>query len=346
MATNQSGGRSAGSWMGKLYGSATEAKEVAAFDKARRSVAQNILNPKEVVGEYDAGRVLMTTLGGEVRPISADDLAVFRQNIRTVQRHFKGGIRARQVLDMSLPVDRERAQREIRMAVPASASNGRVRFVTNAGPDSNVSRHHVAVEFMSYGAAASAGAKNPKQAASWLRKQPLKFDCDCGRHTYWFRYISTIGSFNAGRAETGFPKIRNPNLHGVGCKHVLRVMAEIESSGTVLLFLTRLLERARNSDENKAVLRQTQKEAEEAAKKGRVRDIKTTEDRRKAAAIARERRAVLASSSKAPKPKKPTAATRRAKPASAGFNAAQIALFKSMGLSDEQIALAAAAGSK
>lgn len=346
MATKQTGGRSAGSWMGKLYGSATEAKEAAAFDKARRSIAQNILNPKEVVGEYDAGRVLMTTIGGEVRPINADDLAAFRKNIKTVQRHFKGGIRARQVLDMSLPIDMERARREIRMAVPASASNGRVRFVTNAGPNSKVSRHHVTVEFMSYGAASSAGTKDPKQAANWLRKQPLKFDCDCERHTFWYRYISTIGSFNAGRAETGFPKIKNPNLHGVGCKHVLRVMAEVESSGTVMLFLTKLLERARNSDDNKAVLRQTQKEAEEAAKKGRVRDIKTTADRKQAAAIAKERRAVLTAASKTPKPKKPTAATRRAKPTASGFNAAQIALFKSMGLSDEQIALAASAGSK
>lgn len=339
-------GRSATSWLGKLSGSVGESKELAALEKAQRAVARNILNPNEVTGSYDAGRVLLTTIGGQARPITAEDLAVFRQNIQTVQRRLKGGIRARQVLDMSLQIDRERAQREIRMAVAASAANGKVRFVTNAGPNSDVPRHHVTVEFLSYGAAASAGAKSTKQAAGWMRKQPLKFDCDCGRHRYWYRYISTIGGFNAGRPETGFPKIRNPRLVGVACKHVLRVMAEVESSGAVLQFLTKLLDRARQSDDNKAVLRQAQKEAEEAAKKSRSRDIKTTADRQKAAAAARERRAMISATNGSTKPKRPAPATRKAKPAAAGFSAAQIALFKQMGLTDEQIALAAAAGNK
>lgn len=332
----------AGTWLGKLAGSANEAKARAAAEKAERLAAPNILRPNEVTGEYDAGRVLMTTLGGEVRPISADDLAVFRQNIRTVQRHFKGGIRARQVLDLSWKDDRDRAQSQIRHAVPASASNGRVRFVTSAGPDSKVSRHHVTVEFMSYGAAVSAGTKTPLQAANWLRKQPLKFDCDCERHTFWFRYVSTIGGFNAGRAETGFPKIRNPRLTGVGCKHVLRVMAEIESSGTVALFLSKLITRARANDDGRATVRQTQKDAEaQLAANKRSRAILTTEDRKRAAAAARERRGMAKAAASTPKPKKSTAATRRM---AGGMNKAQLALLAKMGLSEQQIAAIAAAG--
>lgn len=334
-----------GGWLGKLAGAAGEANKRAAAEKAERLAAPNILRPNEVTGEYDAGRVLMTTIGGEIRPLTADDLAAFRRNIQTTQKRLKGGITARKVLDLSWADDRKRAQSQIRQAVPMSASNGRVRFVTSAGPDSKVSRHHVTVEFMSFGASVSAGSKTPLQAAGWLRKQPLKFDCDCERHTFWFRYVSTIGGFNAGRAETGFPKIRNPRLTGVGCKHVLRVMAEIESAGTVALFLSKAITRARASDDGRATVRQTQKDAEaQLAANKRPRDIKTTADRKQAAAAARDRRALArAVASAQTLPKKPTAASRRMASAS-GLNKAQLAMLSRMGLTESQIAAITAAG--
>ncbi len=77
----------------------------------------------------------------------------------------------------------------------------------------------------------SAALGNPRPSAKvsyYLTKSYLKFDCDCGRHRFWYRYISTIGGFNAGRDETGFPKIRNPQLTGVACKHVLRTLTAIQ----------------------------------------------------------------------------------------------------------------------
>lgn len=332
-------------WLGKIGGSASEAKTLAEIDRAQRAAATGILNPNDVAGSFDAGRVLLTTIGGKVRPITADDLALFRQNIRKVQNKLQGGIRARQVLDLSLPIDRERAQREIKVSVPSFANGSLVRFITNAGPDSDVSRHHVLIDFLSFNAAVSAGARTPKQTANWLRKQPLKFDCDCGRHRFWYRYISTIGGFNSGRPETGFPKIRNPRLVGVGCKHVLRTMAEIESSGSVLAFLAKLIERARSSENNKATLRMAQKEAEKAATK-RARDIRTTQDRKKINEAAKRRRELEKALAETKAPARKTQSTRRSKPSETGFTAAQIALFKQMGLTDAQIEMAAAAGRK
>lgn len=331
---------SVASFIGKLHGSASEAKSRAAADAAQRKSAgvaprSIILRPDEVHGEYDAARVLTTTLGGVHRPITTDDLASFRQNIRTVQRSLKGGIRVRQVLDLSLPSDRERARSQIHMAVPAIANNGKVRFVTSAGPDSDVSRHHVTVEFLGFGAAASAGRSSAKQMAAFIRKEPIKFDCDCGRHRYFLRYISTIGGFNAGRAETGFPKITNPRLVGVACKHVLRVMAEIESSAGVLNFLTKLIERSRASDDSNARLRNTQKDAEALAEKQgkRVRDIKTSDDRQKDRDAARARKALSDALKKAPPPKKKAASTRKA---SATDKAAAL-LAKQFNMTPEQL---------
>lgn len=321
-------------WLGKIRGHVKEAREHFAQDKKEREEAgrlprdQNIiLTEREVRGEWDANRVLMTTLGGRVRPITADDLATFRQNMRTAQRHFKnrkGGITARQIIDLasSRPLhytsaggpgdqgryrsDLDKARGEITTAVPVSAVNGEIRFLTNAGKDSKVSRHTVIVRLNAFDEAAAMIAatetkdrKTPRQAANWLRKQPLAFDCDCERHRYFFRYLATIGGFEAGRKETGYPKIRNPGLQGVACKHVLRVMAELESSGTVLSFLEKHLARV---SEYKARTTITQKQAEKALEKRGATRIKTSEQRKLEAQRAKERRA-MTRKTKTQKPK-------------------------------------------
>lgn len=261
----------------KLRGSASEARERAGEDQRQRQAATHILKPSEVSGDYDAGRMLMTTLGGQVRPITSDDLAMFRHNARVAGQRFQGGITSRQVIDMSLAGDRDRARRQITMAVATAARGVRgrnrqvsaleVRFVTNAGPDSDVNRHHVTVEFTGYQTAIASGAESPKRAAARLRKEGVRFDCDCGRHRYWFRYIATLGRYNAGRPETGFPKIRNPKLNGIACKHVLRVMSEIEGGSAVQAFLTRAIEKGRQNEDGSGHIRQQQKEAERLAEK-------------------------------------------------------------------------------
>lgn len=266
-------------WLGKIHGSAKDAKARASSDAGQRKAAGDspksvILNANDVQGEYDAYRALKTTLGGEPVNITIDHIRAFQHNIRTVKNKFKAGIRARQVIDLSLKDDIKRSNEQIRMAVPVTAGKepgtgggSLVRFMTNAGPDSDVTRHHVLVNFMDFSQIASSGAHgDARKSADKLRKQPLKIECTCGRWRFWFRYIATIGGFNAGRDETGFPKIRNPGLSGVACKHILRVMHEVESSPSVLTFLERLIQKARDKDDNKVNIRNSQKDAEAQAK--------------------------------------------------------------------------------
>lgn len=327
-----SGGSSPSGWLPKLRGSASDQKARAAEDAAtRRAAAESpksvILNARDVQGEYDAHRMLMTTMGGQVRALTHDDLAQFRHNVRIAQNRYKGGIRARQVLDLSLPDDRARANEQIRIAVPVAAHGSRVRFMTNAGPDSDVSHHHVIVDFLSYASAASGARGDGKKSAAWMRKEPLRIECDCGRWRYWFRYIATIGKFNAGRDETGYPKVRNPNLHGVACKHILRVMAEVESSPSIQNFLARLIDKARAQDNNRVSVQMSQEEAEKLAGKpaSRIRDVEATMRQRQRA---RERAALVRAAKKAtpPPPKRKATATRRAVQASAKTLAAQFGM--------------------
>ncbi len=278
-------------WFGKVSGLVKETKAHFANDARERAAAgklpksQNIiLNEKEVQGYWDVTRVLETTLNGR-HQITADDLAAFRQNMRVAQKRFGGGagITARQVINLAggkpleylhpkdgMDSDIDKARREITRCLAVSAANRTVRFITNASPESDVQRHVVIVDFLAYEEACARLAsmykpteKDCRKLADWMRKQKLAFDCDCGRHRYFFRYIASIGGFAAGRKETGYPKIRNPGLNGVACKHVLRVMSEIERSGLVLRFLTKHL---MNSSEYKASTRLTQKQTEQEAK--------------------------------------------------------------------------------
>lgn len=250
----------------KVAGSVTIAKAIAKADQARRNNAATLLNPSEVRGEYDANRMLSTTLGGVKRLMTHDDLAAFRKNASIAGKKFVGGITARQVIDQSLSVDRDRARKEITWAIPAFGSmnqkgNLAVRFNTDASGKHGASRHYVQVEFIGFQTAITSGAHAPLKAARLMAQEKIRFDCDCGRHTFWYRYISTIGNFNAGRAEAAYPKIRNPNMAGVGCKHVLRVMAQIEGDSYVLQFLARAIENVRKKGE-KARTQTSQKDAD------------------------------------------------------------------------------------
>lgn len=352
--------------LGKIKGHIGEAKSRAKADRIEREAAENhpksiILTKREVQGEWDASRVLMTTIGGAPRPITVNDLAQFRHNMRMAQKNFNGdGITARQVIDLasSKPMpgagpdtDIDRARKQITMAVPVSAFNNEIRFITNAGPDSDVNRHHVLVRFNAFSEAANKlmastakERKDPKQTANWLRKQKLAFDCDCGRHRYWFRYISTIGNFNAGRKELGFPKVRNPNLKGVACKHVLRVMSEVESSTSVLNFLARHMEKLRDSQDNTARHQIKQKEHEEDLKKkanSRANPIKTSDQRAAERKRAKERESLhKKAKQKIPRVERKPAATRKIEAAIAAgkLSDSDLAVLRRLGFTDRQIA--------
>jgi len=237
--------------VGRIHGHVTESKDIYGFDVRQRGNAKGILSPDNI-GENVAVGELFTTLGGKPRVITTEDLKQFRNRIGQLKRRstlqkMKGGIRVAQIIKLSDKSpnmfggvaeygDIERSNAQIKKAVPASSNKGLMRFITNAGGTTpNVTRHHVNIRFMSYGQAVSMPADKPnsRKIAKWLANEPIRFECDCGRHKYWFRYIAGVGGWGEGRIETGFPKIRNPKLMGVACKHVLRVARELMTSRNV-----------------------------------------------------------------------------------------------------------------
>lgn len=349
-------------WIGKVRGHVAEAKRLQEQHRAERERAEKaersvILTKNDVQGDFDAGRVLFTTLGGKLRPLTVSDLAAFRRNMNTARQVLGGrvdGITAKQVIDLSssnplryknpdienAASDLEKARKEIHFAQALSASNGLIRFVTNASKDSKGSRHHVTVDLLAFGQAVSKLAayetgdkKGIKTVARWLRDQKLAFECDCGRHRYYFRYVATVGGFSHGRAEWGFPKINNPDMRGVACKHVIRVMSELKSSSVMLDFLARHLTKVQASPKSKASMQVTQKDAEAAAETAKKRQILTTDQRNERNQRERQKRAVAAASKSAKRlPEKSRPARQKALERTiagvAAGNAAQVAAFR------------------
>ena len=272
---------------GKIRGSASEAKRIFAEAEAQRLAATSILRPEAISGLSDPVSTLITTINGESRYITREDLIAFERNInrikiRSGKHKLQQGIRAQQVIAMAAPspnmigrnqrapnTDMGRANSEIKTAILLSAQKGLLNFRTNASGKSLdkhgrvVTKHFVNIRLASYPEAATMPRKpeDTGKVAAWLLNEPLKFECDCGRHTYWYRYMASIGGWCEGRLETGYPKERNPNLRGVACKHVLRVMRELVSNRFVKMKVVDMLK----SDAGKTK-RTTQKEADRIIK--------------------------------------------------------------------------------
>ncbi|RYF74207.1 MAG: hypothetical protein EOO22_07475 [Comamonadaceae bacterium] len=195
-----------------------------------RRQATTILQPGEVSGGLSPARLLTTTLGGTARPITPNDLAQFRLAVEKLGTKARRGLSAKEALSLSTAASIERAKKEISYSLPVRLQAGKLHFVTDSGPQSKVTRHHVHLEFAQY-SAALARPGTPALAAQWLCKEsPLRFECECGHFRFFLRYVASAGGWVSGRHESGFPKLTNPTLDGAACKHLIRVMTDVQLS--------------------------------------------------------------------------------------------------------------------
>lgn len=262
--------------IGKLSGSTKAAAELFKAEQEHRDTAKNIL---ELTGNkaqrWRAAKVLKTTIGAgdfsQPRPITKEDLAILEKRIRELGNRVERGVTANEVLSFSRDKDKERAKKEIFTAVPLTIKGGIIHFITNASLQSKDTRHNVMIQLYDYEKVMQFGT--PLQAAKTAAQGNLLIDCDCGRHQFWYRFIVTRMGANYGRAELGVPKIRNPMLTGIGCKHILRVMAELNSSIVIHKRIALAIEYDRKILADKTrrnqqkTIRLTEKEAKELSQK-------------------------------------------------------------------------------
>lgn len=261
----------ADSWLGKVKGHVGEAKDRFSADKKQREEAEKspksiILTKQEVQGEWDANRVLMTTIGGGSRRITSDDLATFRHNMRMAQSRFKGGkgITARQVIDMasSQPLsyvsanpneassDIDKARKEITSGIPVSAHNGMVRFITNAGKDSDVTRHHVVVMFNAFDEAGHKLAAQITTVSTTVGGNTADiselFTSVNGLGVQW-AIQGYVGGSYGGLVFTGVKK-----ADGTGASFLLEIQSNVIINGDLLVTGTVYNEKLNNSAVSRA----------------------------------------------------------------------------------------------
>lgn len=253
-----------------------------AINRERESVKQGILDQPRMnqmkkqqdIGFFD---LMKTSLGNEISPqgllrqITPEDLEVLAKKARGLLGKYRGGILPSQVINAALPIDRQRASTEIPWAHPTHAryipQSGSlvVSFTTAASGKYKEKSHFVTVEFCEfhsitgYFLAPDAPKTQAQEDVKRLKNSLIKFNCDCGRHTYWYRFIASVGNFAyigtnpLGRKEGGFPKIRNPQLKGIACKHVLRTMQALNSKGTYDFLMKAVLKQYKTADAEKTI---------------------------------------------------------------------------------------------
>lgn len=85
-------------------------------------------------------------------------------------------------------------------------------------------------EWESYMADASGAVRSYELATKKACAGRISIACDCGDHQYRYRYMATLGNYAiAPPKEFAFPKITNPELTGLACKHVIKAMTMMQS---------------------------------------------------------------------------------------------------------------------
>lgn len=144
--------------------------------------------------------------------------------IKLYMKHYSSGVTVKNALDHSLPIDIERAKTQLRAFYIRTLAGGTFKFVVKASGLYAATSHevHIKWEIDNYDL-----NKNPKDI---FLNAPIKAQCSCGRHTYYYRYLWTVARSSLGLQEHRYPEVRNKDLDGMCCKHMIRVMKAIHAA--------------------------------------------------------------------------------------------------------------------
>lgn len=336
----------------KALSEAKRSFEQADLIRQTAGVEGKLLKPDDILsGVADAGklfRYLTAMPNGQLRPITLEDIKHFDRLRGKLRAQWKDGIRAKDIVDMaSVRVpgqnqsDLRKAQEQIHTAVPYATVGGEVRFSVNSGPNSDRPRHYVTIKLLNFGAVVASPVEAEKLVKT-VTGGPLQIGCDCGQFRFVFAYIATSGGFGLpSHRETAFPKLKNPTLSGVACKHIVKVASMLQQSPTIKTYIAKLIERERDKTQTKMARVRKEDQAKVQAdlrqESYRQKRIATTETKRAERKRWAESRALRNAATMAPKQKKTTSASRRA------IDKAAALLAKEFGLTaDEVLALLAA----
>ncbi len=221
-----------------------DARGQRAEARGKRKEAVGLLTPALFRKHIKSGKDLVLDYGrqGATVTYTVDDLKRFveaKERADTSFRPETRGVPLAQLESASREADRQRSQ-EVKSALLYKMSGNMLFFQVQG----NIQPHYlVRVRLEDWERHLRNPYLNPFLAAKEAATGRISFDCACGRHQYWYRYLTQIGGFAINPPkEQDFPKIRNPGLTGCCCKHVLKVL-RILKTNAVHAVLARELER-------------------------------------------------------------------------------------------------------
>lgn len=205
-------------------------------DKREAYLTPDMLMDREALTKGGRQKLALAygTQGHQVN-FSLSELNQMAKKIETRQGKLESSVKGVLVQDLvriSLPIDKQRAK-DVRAATLFKFDGNTLSFrVTASGesagaPSSYVVR--VRLEEWHNRVKDSATGNSYLMAAQRASRGHVSFDCGCGRHQFWYRYVATIGNFALSPEEHVFPKIRNKRLRGACCKHTLKVLMTMQS---------------------------------------------------------------------------------------------------------------------
>jgi len=244
----------------KLYSKVFQ-KQVTERDKDERKafLTRDLLRRRAAVTKEGKSKLILDygTKGAKAEYTLAE-LNKMAKSAQQAEKTFgteTKGVPIQALLKASDRADITRAQLQISAAVLYKIHGNILHFRVTASKESDVSFHQVKIRLESWDRAMRglAGGGDYNYSAKEAAMGRISFNCDCGRHRYWYRYLATIGGFGLDPEEHVFPKIRNPGLKGCCCKHVIKTLAtlrmhpihlrlakEMENQGKKKGFFTRL----------------------------------------------------------------------------------------------------------
>lgn len=228
-----------------------EAQFIMAFNRIRveqnekRRSAKRTLKPRALTRRTTQDLV---RLGNKAdgTPFNVDDLKRFEQMSKRFKKRRGDtlGITYLEVVSRGRSIDIKRANNNVsdgsgisRASLIGLRSGNIATVRVKASMKSEHQEHMVRIRFEEWDdAMRNAGGHGKDNDAGFMAavkhacRGRVSFDCDCGRHQYWYRYVATLGNYQLSPPkEFAYPKIRNPNLVGVACKHVTKALTMLQS---------------------------------------------------------------------------------------------------------------------
>ena len=204
----------------------------------KRQGAKGTLTPATLRKHLASGADLSLLYGRKPdgTTFTADDLKDFARRAKAFRQQYRVsgvGVRPELLIGASRSADIERCQKQIRYATLYRIVNGKsgtlLHFRTPASDESKFTSHQVKLRLEEWNDHLISNMPFHAAAKKVLSGR-ISFDCDCGRHQFWYRYMATVGGYAIRPLENAYPKIRNPKLTGACCKHALRVLLSLKGA--------------------------------------------------------------------------------------------------------------------